>query len=142
MSTINVSEMVKRGMSAEDIQAIIAEEIKAIQAKEVKAAVNPQVVAVGKKLVAGGTPTIAEAILVVIETVKAEMPMVKFLLEDESISLEDLNDIAVELKPILEMYDGVVKMCMDMGMTKEDFLKASGNSKEDQLTAILKGLSR
>lgn len=139
MSTINVAEMVKRGMSAEDIQAIVAEEIKSVQAK---AAANAEVVAVGKKLVAGGTPTIAEAILVVIETVKVEMPMVNFLLEDESVSLEDLNDVAVELKPILEMYDGVVKMCMDMGMTKEDFIKASGSTKDDQLTAILKGLSR
>ena len=139
MSTINVAEMVKRGMSAEDIQAIIASEIKSVQAKE---EVNAEVVAVGKKLAAGGTPTIAEAILVTIEAAKAEMPNVKSLLADESITLAELNEVAVGLKPVLEMYDSIIKMSVDMGITKEDLFKSSGNKSDDQLTAILKGLSR
>ena len=138
MSTINVAEMVKRGMSAEDIQAIIAAEIEATQERMA----NAEVVAVGKNLAAGGTPTIAEAILVTIEAAKAEMPNVKSLLADESITLAELNEVAVELKPVLEMYDSIIKMSVDMGMTKEDLFKSSGNKSDDQLTAILKGLSR
>lgn len=148
MSTlnINVAEMVKRGMSAEDIQATIAAEIKAAQEKEVKVAANPDVVAIGEKLVAGGTPTIAELVLLVIETAKAEMPTLKILLEDEDISLEELKGLEVELKPLIGMYDSIIKMSLDMGMTKEDLLKSgeskSGNISGDQLTAILRGLSR
>ena len=138
MSTINVAEMVKRGMSAEDIQAIIAAEIEATQERMA----NAEVVAVGKNLAAGGTPTIAEAILVTIEAAKAEMPNVKSLLADESITLAELNEVAVGLKPVLEMYDSIIKMSVDMGITKEDLFKSSGNKSDDQLTAILKGLSR
>lgn len=147
MSTVNIEALVKAGKTPEEIAAIVKAEATKITAETTKAAVvNPEVVAVGKKLVAGGTPSIAEAVLVVIETVKAEMPTVKTLLVDEVITLDELKGLEDELKPVIAMYDGIIKMALDMGMTKEDLLKSSpskgGNMSSDQLTDILKGLSR